>query len=569
MSADVLQKEKNDLNIKNSSDSSQPRLYKRRWIMLGLFSSLSMTNAMLWITYSPITDLVTAYFGVSNFIVNFLSLMYMIVYIIFVVPASFLLDLVGLRSGVLCGTFLNTLGAWIRYAGSSSNGFPLQIFGTFLASLAQTFILGVPPKVAALWFPMEERATATALASLSNQLGIAIGFLIGPALVPNSYDMAHLFFMEAVICSVIALGILFVFRGQPPLTPPNCLQSLPEQNPIQEWTEKPLPILEMKRGLTTLPKPIPKGQISTTHDTSIKENSEQSRTGIQSLEQDTTTEISSATERGSLHAISPGTTGTEENIKALHTNQRYFLFVSRLRILMHPMLWTKANRLAKQDDCSRRKDYIPIHRDTKVHVLLALVALVRNRSFVIIFLAFGIGMGSFYAISTLLDEILSPAGYSEEDIGLFGFLIVAIGLSGALCAGIAYDKTRHHKLLLVLAFFGTLFSLVWFVLSVRPDNRWMLIVVCGMVGFFTTAILPLCLQMAVECSAPVPEAISGGTIMMSAQCFGILFIVIMNSVSSTDGMIVGTWLLVGCIGISCIFILFFKEQNNVMIEDST
>src|SRR5205809_577812 len=61
-------------------------IYKRRWLMLFLFSILSLSNAMLWITYAPITRLVTSHCHVSSLEVACMSLIYMGVYIFFVWP---------------------------------------------------------------------------------------------------------------------------------------------------------------------------------------------------------------------------------------------------------------------------------------------------------------------------------------------------------------------------------------------------------------------------------------------------------------------------------------------------
>ena len=44
-------------------------------------------------------------------------------------------------------------------------------------------VLVLPPKLSAAWFPPSERTTATAVASLANSLGAAVGFLLGPGLV--------------------------------------------------------------------------------------------------------------------------------------------------------------------------------------------------------------------------------------------------------------------------------------------------------------------------------------------------------------------------------------------------
>jgi hypothetical protein len=83
---------------------------------------------------------------------------------------------------------------------------------------------------------------------------------------------------------------------------------------------------------------------------------------------------------------------------------------------------------------------------------------------------------------------------------------------------------------------------------------------CGFLGFFVTAVLPLSLEAAVECSHPVPEAISGGGVMMSAQLFGIFFIVVMDAIGSAGGLTVANWLLVGAVAISCAMLVFFKED---------
>lgn len=42
----------------------------------------------------------------------------------------------------------------------------------------------------------------------------------------------------------------------------------------------------------------------------------------------------------------------------------------------------------------------------------ALRTVTRNKPYIILVLSFGIGMGSFYAVSTLLDQIVAPQGYS-------------------------------------------------------------------------------------------------------------------------------------------------------------
>jgi hypothetical protein len=39
------------------------KTYSSRWFMLVIFSILSITNAMMWITFAPISDDASDYFG--------------------------------------------------------------------------------------------------------------------------------------------------------------------------------------------------------------------------------------------------------------------------------------------------------------------------------------------------------------------------------------------------------------------------------------------------------------------------------------------------------------------------
>ena len=52
-----------------------------------------------------------------------------------------------------------------------------------MAALANPFLIHIPPKIAAVWFPKDEVSTATSIGVFGNQLGVAIGFLLPPLLV--------------------------------------------------------------------------------------------------------------------------------------------------------------------------------------------------------------------------------------------------------------------------------------------------------------------------------------------------------------------------------------------------
>lgn len=68
------------------------KVYRRRWAILALFVAFSASNAMQWIQYSIIADVITQFYNVSTTAVDWTSMIYMVLYIPFIFPASYLLD---------------------------------------------------------------------------------------------------------------------------------------------------------------------------------------------------------------------------------------------------------------------------------------------------------------------------------------------------------------------------------------------------------------------------------------------------------------------------------------------
>ena len=70
----------------------QPRVYRRRWLMLATFVLVSAVNAFHWIQFSIITNVVMAYYGVDSQSVNWTSLVFMVAYIPLIFPGAWIMD---------------------------------------------------------------------------------------------------------------------------------------------------------------------------------------------------------------------------------------------------------------------------------------------------------------------------------------------------------------------------------------------------------------------------------------------------------------------------------------------
>ena len=92
------------------------KTYWWRWVVLGVFGAILAFSNGIWITFGPIADVTRCYYGVSNFWVNSLVMVYMFMYILFVLPSIWLLNAVGLRTTVVIAACCNAVGAALRMA---------------------------------------------------------------------------------------------------------------------------------------------------------------------------------------------------------------------------------------------------------------------------------------------------------------------------------------------------------------------------------------------------------------------------------------------------------------------
>ncbi|XP_055290677.1 solute carrier family 49 member A3 isoform X2 [Moschus berezovskii] len=201
------------------------RAYARRWVFLLVISLLSCSNATLWLSFAPVADTIAQHFLLSTEQINWLSLVYLVVSIPSGVVAIWVLDSVGLRWATTLGAFLNFSGSVIRsmpcMAIGTQDPFVFLLGGQSLCALAQTLVIFSPAKLATLWFPEHQRATANMIGTMSNPLGILAANLLSPILVKTEKDiplMLGTYILPAGLAFLLATACLW--ESVPP-TPPS------------------------------------------------------------------------------------------------------------------------------------------------------------------------------------------------------------------------------------------------------------------------------------------------------------------------------------------------------------
>lgn len=199
-------------------NSKNIQVYGYRWVVLGVFMLINVSIQILWICFAPITGPAANYYGVTDLSIGLLAMSFMFVYVPISLPISWLIDKWGYYKSVSLGAILMGIFALLR--GILGNDFPWVCVFTLGLAITQPFLMNAVSTVAAKWFPLEERATASGLAVVANFLGIAIGEVVTPQLYLQ-YDIPTMLMIYGVVACITAV-IFVIFTREAPPTPP-CL----------------------------------------------------------------------------------------------------------------------------------------------------------------------------------------------------------------------------------------------------------------------------------------------------------------------------------------------------------
>jgi len=194
------------------------KVYPYRWVVLGVFMLINMVIQILWICFAPITGPVAQFYGVSDLQIGFLAMSFMIVYIPISIPVSWIVDTIGYRKSVSIGAVMMAVFALLR--GIFAANYTLVFIFTIGLALAQPFMMNSISTVAAKWFPIKERATASGLVIVASFIGIAVGEVVSPLLFLR-YGITAMLLSYGVIAFISAFMFIIFTREAPP-TPP-CL----------------------------------------------------------------------------------------------------------------------------------------------------------------------------------------------------------------------------------------------------------------------------------------------------------------------------------------------------------
>jgi cyanate permease len=400
-------------------EQTHVKTYGYRWAVLLAFMAITFASQLLWITFAPITGPAASYYGVSDLAIGLLSMSFMVVYIIVSIPASWVIDTYGFRVGVGIGAVLT--GGFGLMRGLLAANYTAVLIAQIGVAVGQPFILNAITKVAARWFPIHERATASGLGSLAMYLGQVTALALTPFLVLKTGINATLLVFGVISVACAAVFLIFA-RERPPTSA------------------------------------SPEGE-----------------------------EVRSLVFDGLRHAL-------------------------------------------------------------------------RQRDFLLVLAIFFIGLGVFNGVTTWIEDILRPKGFSITQAGIAGALMIASGVVGALVLPSLSDRYRKRVPFIVLALALSVAGLAGITFATRYP---LLLVGAGLMGFALLSAGPIGFQYGAEVTYPAPEGTTNGLLLLAGQISGILFILAMDQfkVPGTGSMTPSLVVLIGLLAVGALLATKLREST--------
>ena len=201
----------------------------------------------------------------------------------------------------------------------------------------------------------------------------------------------------------------------------------------------------------------------------------------------------------------------------------------------------------------------PDGEETRALMLDGLKNALSNRMFwLILFISF-LGMAIFNGVTTWVENIVRPRGFTSSDAGTFGALMLVGGICGAILLPSFSDKQHKRKKFL---FIGLSLAIPGLIGLTFAQSFWALALSAFALGFFLTSASPISMQFGAEITQPTPEGTSNGLFQLFGQ-ISVVFVYIMEALKSKNGSFTpGLLLAVMLLGI-CLLVITQLERPNL------
>ena len=173
-----------------------------------------------------------------------------------------------------------------------------------------------------------------------------------------------------------------------------------------------------------------------------------------------------------------------------------------------------------------------------------------------------VGMGVFNGLSTWVEEIVRPRGFSPVDAGNLGALLLLGGILGALVISAISDWAQRRVPFLALAVGVSAPALLWLTFA---GSRVGLALAAFLLGFFLTSAMPVGMQYSAEITAPTPEGTSNGLVQLAGQSSVVVVYLMDVTRTSTGSFVPSLCALSGLLVVCSLVLASLPEPGGISL----
>ncbi|KAF5024304.1 hypothetical protein F66182_3634 [Fusarium sp. NRRL 66182] len=147
----------------------------------------------------------------------------------------------------------------------------------------------------------------------------------------------------------------------------------------------------------------------------------------------------------------------------------------------------------------------------------------------LILLPFAVFVGFFNSISSLLNQMLTPYGFSDDEAGIGGAVLIVVGLVAAAISSPIMDRTKSF--LFVIKILVPLIGISYLIFIWMPETRTVAgpYVVLAILGASSFSLVPVALEFLIELSHPLSPEVTSTVAWAGGQLFGAIFIIVSDA----------------------------------------
>ncbi|PFH57131.1 hypothetical protein XA68_15482 [Ophiocordyceps unilateralis] len=149
----------------------------------------------------------------------------------------------------------------------------------------------------------------------------------------------------------------------------------------------------------------------------------------------------------------------------------------------------------------------------------------------IVFVPFAVNVGFFNSFSSLLNQIMVPYGFTNDEAGIGGAILIFVGLVFAAVSSPLIDRTKAFVLALKILL--PLIALCYVIFIWMPETRRLAgpYIVVALLGAASFASLPVALEFLTEVSYPLSPEVTSTIAWAGGQLLGAVFILISGALA--------------------------------------